>query len=350
MAQVVRIVVTFLAAVVGLVTSQQFASPYQRGPYNTTYVHIGSLLTVGLEENLDVWLPNDPGTYRVFYFIDGFGGVIPGVAYDQVMEHIASHGMAVVVPWQLTAPLNPEDKVPIFASVMDWAEGHLESKLHHKGVNEDVHLDLDNLVVGGHSAGAHVLVEYLKAGCGKFKAQVLMSPVDGVDAAGLIPIFCITPGQTLNYAMPTLHLAAGLDNLGGFSDYACAPDFLSNKRFYDALDPGSPRWSINATVFGHADLLDPYYQGALQVVEFCAYNHNATEEEFEAYRRYVAGQIVSFFKALYGGSDECVAHLAYLEDPDLMIVEATEVHENPGAVCPAPQCSWWPEPETTVAP
>lgn len=64
----------------------------------------------------------------------------------QVMEHIASHGMAVVVPWQLTAPLNPEDKVPIFASVMDWAEGHLESKLHHKGVNEDVHLDLDNLV------------------------------------------------------------------------------------------------------------------------------------------------------------------------------------------------------------
>lgn len=69
--------------------------------------------------------------------------------------------------------------------------------------------------VGGHSAGAHVLVEYLKAGCGKFKAQVLMSPVDGVDAAGLIPIFCITPGQTLNYAMPTLHLAAGLDNLGG---------------------------------------------------------------------------------------------------------------------------------------
>lgn len=344
------IVATVLAAVVGLAFAQQFPSPYQRGPYNTTYVHFASLLTVGLEENLDIWLPNEPGTYQVFYFLDGFGGVIPGVAYNQVMDHIASHGVAVVVPWELASPLNPEDKVPIFVSVMDWAEGHLESKLHHKGVNEDVHLDLDNLAVGGHSAGAHVLVEYLKAGCGKFKAQVLMSPVDGVDAVGLIPIFCITPGQTLNYAIPTLHLAAGLDNVGGFTDYSCAPDFLSNKRFYDAQDPESPRWSINATAFGHGDLLDPYFQGSLEMLEFCAYNHDATEEDFEAYRRFVAGQIVSFFKALYGGSNECVAHLAYLEDPALMLVEATEVHANPAAACPAPSCTWWPAPETTIAP
>nr|XP_027224025.1 uncharacterized protein LOC113816179 [Penaeus vannamei] len=228
---------------------------------------------------------------------------------------------------------------------MDWAEGHLESKLHHKGVNEDVHLDLDNLAVGGHSAGAHVLVEYLKAGCGKFKAQVLMSPVDGVDAVGLIPIFCITPGQTLNYAIPTLHLAAAWimwefssfqliwdDDkriqsslaahtaltparrpptqphlpLPGFTDYSCAPDFLSNKRFYDAQTRSLLAGPINATAFGHGDLLDPYFQGSLEMLEFCAYNHDATEEDFEAYRRFVAGQIVSFFKALYGGSDECV--------------------------------------------
>ncbi|XP_042887636.1 chlorophyllase-2-like [Penaeus japonicus] len=350
MAQLARVAVTMLVAVVGLATPQQFPSPYERGPYNTTYVHIGSLLTVGLEENLDIWLPNDPGTYKVFYFLDGFGGVIPGTAYDQVMEHIASHGMAVVLPWKLTAPLNPEDKVPLFASVMDWAEAHLESKLHHNGVHEDVHLDLDNLAVGGHSAGAHVLVEYLKAGCGKFKAQVLMSPVDGVDAAGLIPIFCITPGQTLNYAIPTLHLAAGLDSVGGFSGYACAPDFLSNTRFYEAQDPTSPRWSINATAFGHGDLLDPYYQESLEVLEFCAYNHEATAEEFETYRRFVAGQLVSFFKAVFGASDECLAHLTYLEDTSLMAVDATEVHENPAAACPVPQCSWWPSPETTIAP
>lgn len=179
---------------VGLAFAQQFPSPYQRGPYNTTYVHFASLLTVGLEENLDIWLPNEPGTYQVFYFLDGFGGVIPGVAYNQVvcvreltecvcvhqirqntpftssfilsvnqfmqvMDHIASHGVAVVVPWELASPLNPEDKVPIFVSVMDWAEGHLESKLHHKGVNEDVHLDLDNL------AGAYGTHEFYVYRC-----------------------------------------------------------------------------------------------------------------------------------------------------------------------------------------
>ncbi|XP_069193838.1 uncharacterized protein [Procambarus clarkii] len=324
---------------------QESFTPYERGPYSTTRVEVGSLLTVGLDENLDVWVPTDAGTYSVFYFLDGFGGAIPGIAYDQTMAHMASHGMAVVVLWKIAAPINPEDRLPLFTSVMLWAEDHLEKKLHNKGLNDTVHLDFDNLVVGGHSAGAHVQVEYLKTTCGKFKGQVFMSPVDGLLE------FCITPGVALNYVIPTLHLAAGLDNVPGVSGYPCAPDEISNDRFYEAMDSSSQRWSINATKFGHGDFLDPLYQEALEVLEFCGYNQDATPEEFEAYRRYVAGQTVTFVKALFSEGD-CAQYLPYLEDTTRMIVDAVEQHQNPVGGCPVAGCSWTPPPSppTTTHP
>ena len=36
------------------------------------------------------------------------------------------------------------------------------------------------------------------------KGQILFSPVDGFDPYGLVDIFIITPGEYLNYAMPSL--------------------------------------------------------------------------------------------------------------------------------------------------
>lgn len=68
----------------------------------------------------------------------------------------------------------------------------------------------------GHSAGAHTVVALLKTeGCGAFKALVLLDPVDGADPMGIIPEYCITPGELLNFALPTLHLAAGFDPVPG---------------------------------------------------------------------------------------------------------------------------------------
>ncbi|KAG7155453.1 chlorophyllase-2-like [Homarus americanus] len=324
--------------------AQEDFKPYERGSHNTASVHIQSLYTLGLQENLDVWLPTDAGTYKVYYFLDGFDGVIPGVAYAQTMDHIASHGVAVVVPWKITASIDPDVRMSLFVSVMNWAENHLEKKLHNSGINDTVHLDLDNLVVGGHSAGAHVQVEYLKSTCGKFKGQVFMSPVDG------LTVFCITPGQTLNYIIPTLHLAAGLDNVPGVGGFPCAPDSLSNDRFYDALDPTSQRWSVNATQFGHGGFLDPLYEESLEVLDFCGYNVNATDDEFDAYRRYIAGQIVTFIKALFTEEGDCGQYLPYLEDTSRMIVDTEERHQNPVGGCPVAACTWSPLPNTTAVP
>ncbi|XP_071542574.1 uncharacterized protein [Panulirus ornatus] len=341
---VVLPVLVLILASCEYVGGQDVFLPYEPGSHTTTKVHIGSLLTPGLEENLDVWLPTEGGTYNVFYFLDGMGAVTPANFYAQTMKHIASHGIAVVVVWKMSGPLNPEDKVPIFASVLEWAEEHLEKRLHNSGVEDSVHLDLENLVLGGHSAGNHILVEYLKGTCGKVKGQVFISPVDGADPFGLLPIYCINPRQSLNYITPTLHLAAGLDSLPGFSGIACAPEDLSNDRFYQALDPSSQRWSINATEFGHADFLDPPFAEAVGTTGFCSYNNDATAEEFSVYRRFVAGQTVTFIKALLEEEEgDCGQYLPYLEDTTLMPVAAEERHVNDIGGCPVAGCSWTPE-------
>ena len=71
----------------------------------------------------------------------------------------------------------------------------MDDKLHDGGLDSGLQLDFDNLMIMGHSSGAHVVVEFLKQHCQLVRGQILFSPVDGVDPFGLIDNFAITPGQ-----------------------------------------------------------------------------------------------------------------------------------------------------------
>ena len=71
----------------------------------------------------------------------------------------------------------------------------MADKLHEGGLDSGLQLDFDNLMLMGHSSGAHVVVEFLKHHCQLVRGQILFSPVDGVDPFGLIDNFAITPGQ-----------------------------------------------------------------------------------------------------------------------------------------------------------
>ncbi|KAK4327515.1 hypothetical protein Pmani_001996, partial [Petrolisthes manimaculis] len=268
--------------------------PYERGPHNTTHVFLSKATTLGLEENIDVYLPTQPGAHKVAYFIDSFGGILPGASYSVMTEHMASHGLAVVVFWSLTLPLSNLEKLEILKRVFDWTDLNINRVLHNHGVSEDVTLDLQNILMVCHSAGCQLVVDYMKEGCREVKGQALLSPVDGgLDGDGGVA-FAITPGTTLNYATPSLVMPCGLDDVTSVGGFPCGPEHLSNARFYEALNPTSPRWGINATEFGHGDFLDPAFQHAIEAGNVCGWNHEATEEELDAYRRYIAGQLVTF--------------------------------------------------------
>jgi hypothetical protein len=64
--------------------------------------------------------------------------------------------------------------------------------------------------------------------------------------------------------MPTLVAMAGLDPLPGAPTFPpCAPDDISNMRFYNAM--AGNRWFLNATHFGHADFFEPSFQDLIDV-------------------------------------------------------------------------------------
>ncbi|CAL4166029.1 unnamed protein product, partial [Meganyctiphanes norvegica] len=339
---------TFLLGL-NVAADQDVFSPYQMGPYNSTFVEIGSLFTLGLDMSLSVWVPLEPGTYPIIYYLDGFDMLIPGMVYNETLEQVASHGFTVVIMWKVSVA-NPSDKVPEFKDMLAWAEEHLEKKLHREGVPEDVHLDMQTLIGGGHSSGAHGIVSYLQETCGNFKALILQDPVDGADPYGIIHDFAITPGEKLNFALPTYHLSAGLDPTTGAAGTSCAPDWLSNERFWNALSDEAPRWSINATEYGHGDFLN--LEAALILVEtrLCgdSYQGDDFAEGVARYRAFVAGQMVAFCKAVL--EEDCSSYLPEIEDASRMSVAATVRIHNPNNECPKPSCTWKPMPSTTIMP
>lgn len=333
---VIRVIT--LVLLLGSVSSKPTATtdPYSPGPLE---VKMNFLLpqTTGLSGvELNILTPMTAGNYPVLYFLDGLAMSIPAIAYNKVLSHMASHGFLVVTPFLTALTSKPSEKLPYFRNILDWAEVNMQDVLHESGVPANVTFDFQTLFVNSHSAGGHVIVLYLKETCGNFKGLVLMSPVDGADPFGLVDDFCITPGEELNFITPTLHLHTGYDAKKGSLGTACAPKKLSNERFWNALNTKSHRWSINATDFGHADLLNDDFKVFVDQTHFCAVNEDLMDDDFPKYRQLVAGTVVAFFKALL--EEDYAYYLKYLEDVSVMPVPATERHFTPAGERPSPYC------------
>jgi len=313
--------------------------PYNDGPYPPEHRLYLATFNNGLDHQVDVWAPDAPGKFPVIYMMGGMGAIFPGALYVDMFTHLASHGVVIVEAWSLTNPAN-HYKSEWFLNVHNWVVDHMEDKLHSSGLDRGLELDLDNKILMGHSSGAHVVVEFLKHHCDMFKGQILFSPVDGVDPFGLIDDFAITPGQYVNYALPTLVLMAGLDGLpGGLAGSltpACVPEGLGNMRFYEAMP--SNTWLVNATKYGHGDIINEFYYEGLVATQFCGTDQT---QDRVLYRQFASGQLWSFLSAVL--FQEC-EYLQYIEDPNLMTVETVTL-SKPGILSTwkcgeEPKCVW----------
>jgi hypothetical protein len=150
----------------------------------------------------------------------------------------------------------------------------------------------DQLVLSGHSAGNHVFCEYFKSGCGKAKAAVMMDPVDGYDPFGIVDNYCTTPGEKLPFDTPALLLRTGLDPKVK-TMIACAPDRISNQRFFDAWS--GPIWMVNATKYGHLDVNDAGVASLGGVL--CA----SDDEPNDVYQEHIATMVDSFLSMIFKG-------------------------------------------------
>ena len=159
---------------------------------------------------------------------------------------------------------------------------------------------MDNrLILAAHSAGSHVVTEYLNETCGTVKMFILLSPVDGADPMGMKKDFIIKPGTFLPFAAPVMIIGTGLDPVTRTMEPACAPSNLSNSRytyfdvrFYNAMS--GPKWFINATKYGHIDFYDDYYRKISTAM--CS---TCTKDcDFPTYRKFVKEMILSFCDAI----------------------------------------------------
>merc|ERR1719456_171824 len=117
-----------------------------------------------------------------------------------------------------------------------------------------------------------------------------MDPVDGQDPLGIVKNFCITPGQKLNFSIPALLVRTGLDPAKKHG-LACAPDKLSNQRFFNAWS--GPIWMVNATKYAHLDVMNTGIGKMGTVV--CA----ADDEPRPVYQEHIANLTSFFLKTIF---------------------------------------------------
>mmetsp|Transcript_74794 Transcript_74794/g.194995 ORF Transcript_74794/g.194995 Transcript_74794/m.194995 type:complete len:225 (+) Transcript_74794:2-676(+) len=179
--------------------------------------------------------------------------------------------------------------------------------------------DSRRVAVAGQSSGNHVVGAALTRGCGLAKAWVMIDPVDGFDPYRIVKSEdLITPGQKLNFTLPSLLLDNGLDPKSSNALYPpCAPEVLSNDRFYNAMR--GPIWAVNATEYGHLDCCDT--QGSL-----CPTNSSTDKA---AYKETIVAAAAAFLGALFGQRPS--SDLQLLEDPSFFNVSVLLKHNYNGA-------------------
>lgn len=121
----------------------------------------------------------------------------------------------------------------------------------------------------------------------------MLDPVDGADPYGFVDDFITHPGQLLPYEIPVLVVESALSAVRALpGELPCAPNLLSNMRFYNAMR--GPKWYVNISDYGHTDFYDDYYRIAGSgLCKTCSHNCN-----FKAYRHLMKDLISNFAKGI----------------------------------------------------
>jgi len=271
----------------------------------------------------DIFAPEEAGNYPIMVYVTGGGGVAPGSSYSDLGKAMADKGLVVTMLSRLAAP-QPKTDAVLESKALDWLEGAFPS------LGLTASADFDKLVLSGHSAGNHVTCSLLTDSCGnnKAKAVVMMDPVDGYDPIGIIKNYCTTPGEKLSFDVPALLLRTGLDpkvKLG----VACAPDRISNQRFFNAWS--GPIWMANATKYGHLDVNNAGVGKMGSIM--CA----GDDEPNDVYQAHIAELVDTFLKTIFDGDS---ASEAKMNDPSWMKVDAELQKDYNGHTAPfKPGCT-----------
>ncbi|KJE95566.1 hypothetical protein CAOG_06009 [Capsaspora owczarzaki ATCC 30864] len=324
-------------------------NPFQPGSLATAHLHVDSNKTNSNPtlpvEGLDLYFPSSAGSYDVVVFLGGLAGDVPVSMYSDMLRRVAAHGVIVVGVSTYQLPLADMLATKMLL-VIGWVHQNMNQLMINSTTYAGVQADFSRgIVLSGHSAGGKIVTRFLEVQCSLVRALVLVNPVDGEDPWGILPGFVIHPPYPVNFTLPLLVLGEGLGPVVAQPGFpACAPAGRNFPRFYNGARPC--KWMINATDFGHADLLDAVYVEFVQATKLCASNMNASLAQFSTYRQFIAGTIVSMTRGAI--DSQCDAYnyiqsqsqfpagINTLVDSDLT---CSSYARNFGVACPAGVCN-----------
>ena len=199
------------------------------------------------------------GSYLNLFFTKD--GNVPGFVYSDFSKQLSSFTNKILIIFNKLNIVNtPSKEAELFETSLNWLYSNINSVFTNektpKVIKNHVHPLSESYTLLSHSSAGHIVTYYLNRTCGLIDKLVLLDPVDGSDPFGIDKSYIIHPPNKLStFKTPTLVAISGLSQTPVFSLFpACAPEKLSNLRFYDAFT--GPTWFMNITNYGHADILD----------------------------------------------------------------------------------------------
>ncbi len=260
---------------------------YRPGPLEVRRLHL-ERCERGAPRALTIHAPAEDGRYAVVVFDHGF--LLSSAYYEQMHDHVASHGFVVVAPQLYEAGTMPlfkpsfEEEARRLAELLAWLPENLSSIA-------GVQADTDRLGLAGHSRGGSIVWRVLEADP---SAALAAAGVDPVRGENVFPESSDSPADVYTFNRPALILGAGLASQGAFP---CAPEGRNYESFY-AGTPG-PAWQVVAPDMGHLDMLDDDLSDCQFTCSVCAWGADR-----DGARRLVAGQMTALFRFVLQGDPE----------------------------------------------
>jgi len=298
--------VLVLVLVVGLVSAAPIyvyhGDPYIPGPFLIDNFFID--VSEGIPIHASVWYPTGPGNFALMFYIGGLGGIVPSMAYGEVLRGIASHGVVVVginTFWPFSKgstedeeeALKKKDIIDKFFQTLDFLQQNLNQLLEQKVPG--VSASFDHVLFSGHSAGVDAGMAMLNRNCSWAHAAVMLE-------GGF--------GRDVNFTLPTLIYGTELAPQHSPILGACGRDI---NIFYDEWV--CPRAVMNVTTFGHCDVLDPFFWLSCRETQFCK---TADGTNLPLYRIFAQGVVTAWIVGIIQGNCDT---LKYVTNPDLMPID-----------------------------
>eukprot|EP01028_Stygiella_incarcerata_P013205 TRINITY_DN81628_c0_g1_i1.p1 TRINITY_DN81628_c0_g1~~TRINITY_DN81628_c0_g1_i1.p1 ORF type:complete len:345 (-),score=78.51 TRINITY_DN81628_c0_g1_i1:106-1140(-) len=316
------------AALLPIVSCDEY--PYSNGNFTVKEFSLGIIKDFEAGMDVNFWAPEEKGDYPVFVFASGFSDLPQTTCYDEISMKIASHGYVVVGVNKFEIP-DPKKQALQIIKVLDYlvVNGADIFKSHGVASRPDIE---HGIALGGHSSGNHITVQLLQESCSYVKSIVMVSPVDGLDPFGILKEFVIQEDSHGNilpvlFKTPALHILAGYDNVPKIVDGVkltpCAPNKTSNGRFDKAWD--APIWIVNATQYGHFELVDSACKIAIKMGDICV--DTKLPDKGEMYRYTSGGLTTAFLDLVFKSKKE---NIRFLEDRTTMPIDTITLHDYHG--------------------